>query len=128
MSIIKLMESKEDLFSAKGVTKEDIEKVEERLGTVFASDYKEYLMTFGAASVNGHEFTGIISSDRLDVEKVTLRERDKNEKVPKDLYVIEDVGIDKVLVWQNAKGELFQTIGDNAPQRMKETFAEYIDS
>ena len=128
MNIVEAMKSKEDLFFGKGATSEEIRTAEERLGVSFAPDYKEYLKAFGIASVNGHEFTGLISSDRLNVVVVTLCEREKNGNVPKDLYLIENVGIDQVLVWQNEKGELFQTIGVSAPQRMKETFVEYIDS
>ena len=127
MSIIDYFRSRSDLEYLGGVTAEKIEQAEIRLGLVFSSEYRDYLLEFGLVSVDGHELTGIVDSPRLNVVDVTETERKRNKNVPDDLYVIEDLGIDKVFVWQNSKGELFQTIGDSAPKKMEKDLIKYLD-
>ena len=57
--IIDEMQHMEDLLSGNGVTVEEISNAEMQLGIVFADDYKQYLIGYGIAVVNGHELTGL---------------------------------------------------------------------
>lgn len=100
----------------------------EEPGLKFNKEYKLFLKEYGAVSANGHEFLGICDSKRLNIIERTLEARKKNNSIPTDLYLIEDIGIDKMLTWQNAEGQLFQTVGKGVPERLETTLCEYVDS
>ena len=128
MDIIKALKLKEDLFALQGATDAEIAAAEANMGLTFSDEYIQYLKEFGVASADGHEFTGIISESRLNVVEVTKYEKQKNSNIPSDMYVIEDLGIDKVFVWQNSKGEVFQTVGDSMPEKIADSMAGYLNS
>lgn len=107
--IVLTLKRQEDLFFLKGVPEEQINYAEAKLGLKFSGEYRSYLLAFGVASANGHEFTGICNSPRLNVVDVTLEERKYNSNVPPDYYVVEQANIDGIVLWQKASGEIFQT-------------------
>lgn len=117
----------EDYTAVGGASTDQIKAAEEELGLVFSKEYKEFLKELGAACANGHEFIGICESNRLNIIERTLKEKKKNENVSEDMYLIEDVGIDKILTWQNAKGDLFQTVGKGEPELLNMTLTEYVE-
>ena len=117
----------EDFTAVGGASNEQIKEAEEELGLKFSKEYKEFLKEYGAACANGHEFLGICDSKRLDIVDATLKAKKKNETVSNDLYLIEDVGIDKILTWQNADGKLFQTVGKGAPELLEINLTEYVE-
>jgi hypothetical protein len=125
-NIIDVFKSFEDFVSINGASDEEIEKAQQALSVIFAEDYREYLRTFGAASANGHEFTGIIKSKRLNVVEATKNAKTKIPGVSKELYLIEDTGIDQILTWQDTAGKLYQTIGAGNPEMLKKSFADYV--
>lgn len=127
MNIVELMKSFEDFDSLEGATQAEIIEAEARLKLSFSAEYREYLTSYGVASMNGHELTGIVKAPRLNVVDVTLNEREKNSNDLSNLYVIEDLGIDKIIIWQNSDGDLFQTVGDSAAQKMAKTFEQYLE-
>ena len=110
-----------------GASYEDIHLAEQALGLQFAADYRQYIAEFGAASFDGHELTGICTSTRLNVVKVTQNERKNNVFALLDWYVIEQTGIDSITIWQNSKGEVFLTIPYGRPQKICNSLAEYIN-
>lgn len=117
----------EDYTAIGGVSIEQIKSAEEELGLVFSKEYKEFLKEHGVACANGHEFLGICDSGRLNIIDGTLKAKKKNENIPEDMYLIEDVGIDKIMTWQNAKGELFQTVGKEKPEKLEIKLCEYVE-
>lgn len=121
---IKLLE---DLFYAGKTTDEQIRSAEERLGVKFATDYKEYVKEYGVITYYGHELTGICRGKRLDVCKITVEEREDNLQIPLDFYVLEQLNIDGVVVWQNSKGEVFETIVGRKVKKICESLLEYIE-
>lgn len=98
-----------DFYSLKGVSAEEIAGAEDALSLKFSKEYCDYLSEFGVVSANGHEYTGVCTSSRLSVVDVTLYEREHNPGVTSDWYVIEQANIDGIVIWQNEKGEIFQT-------------------
>ncbi|MGL5916755.1 MAG: SMI1/KNR4 family protein, partial [Culicoidibacterales bacterium] len=44
----------------------------------------------------------------------------------KDMYVIESLGIDGIIIWQNSKGEVFQTIPNGEPEKIHNSFESYL--
>ncbi len=116
----------EDFTALGGVDNVSIEKAEIRLGLKFSKEYKEFLREHGAACANAHEFFGICRFKRLNIVEETIKAREENPNVPKNLYYIEDVGIDKIRTWQDESGQLFQTVGNGIPKRMELTLCEYV--
>jgi hypothetical protein len=127
-TIVETMESLPDLCPSSGASIADIKSAERHLGVSFAREYYDYLSRFGNASVNGHELTGISVSDRINVVSVTLAERIRNPNISKDLYVVEQTGIDRIVVWQDSKGAVFQTIPGCKPEKLCMSLSEYVSS
>lgn len=109
-----------------GVSEVDINKAEKALGLKFAEEYREYLSVCGIATADGHEFTGVGKSQRLNVIEVTNEHRSKNENIPDDLYVIEDLSIDKIVIWQSVSGAVYQTVGNNNPEKISKSLCEFL--
>jgi hypothetical protein len=105
--IITIISGLKGLVSLQGASKEIIAAVEQRLGLTFAEDYAAYLEKYGVISAWHIELTGIIDSKRLNVVDVTLEERQRNQ-LPQDLYVIEDTGIEGIMIVQNRSREIFE--------------------
>jgi hypothetical protein len=125
--IIKALQAKTDLLSGKGSSEELIKKAEEILNIKFADDFRAYLLHYGIVAFDGHELTGIYSSTRLDVTKVTISERQKNTVVPTNMYVIEQANIDGIIVWQSSEGDIYETIMNSEPIKVCQSLVEYIN-
>jgi hypothetical protein len=128
MASITEIENLDHFYAASGVDKEEVYKAESTLALTFSKDYHQYLLHYGIASANGHELTGLIESPRLNVTAVTNEEREFNPKAPKDMYVIENVGIDCMVAWQNKTGAVFVSIGVEEPIFAFPSLLEYIKS
>ncbi|MDR2384035.1 MAG: SMI1/KNR4 family protein [Tannerella sp.] len=122
--IITVMSGLKDLVSLKGASKETIASYEQRLGLSFAKDYTTYLEKYGLASARHLELTGITDAKRLDVVDVTLAERQRNQLLP-DMYVIEDTGIEGILILQNQKGSVFEW-NNSQTKKIYNCLADYV--
>lgn len=109
-----------------GVSDALIEKAEFMLNVRFSNDYKEYLRVHGTASVDGHELTGIHSSKRLNVVDVTLSEKKHKHDIPHDWYVVEQTHIDGIVIWQNEKGDIYQTCPGYPPLKIADSIIGYL--
>ncbi|NHM16219.1 cell wall assembly/cell proliferation coordinating protein, KNR4-like protein [Eggerthellaceae bacterium zg-887] len=127
-SVVETMRLLPDFYPAKGASAEDIDIAEERLKLTFSDEYREYIKAFGDASANGHELTGISDSARIDVVSVTLAERARNPGVPTELYVVEQTHVDRIAIWQDAHGSIYQTIPGGKPEKIYESLSAYIVS
>ena len=121
------MRRKPNFYAEKGVSEMQVEQAEQALGLKFAPDFKECLLEFGAFSIGGHELTGFSADPYLDVVKVTLDNRKKNE-AGKNLYVIEEAHIDGIVIWQDADGAVYQTMPKSEATKIASSLAEYIDA
>ena len=104
-----------------------IHAAEEELCLSFSKEYTDYLLVFGCATIYGHEFTGICTTPQLNVVSDTIEQKALNNAIPKNMYVLEDLRIDGIVIWQNSKGEIFQTAPYGSPQKICNSFAEYLD-
>ncbi len=116
----------DDLFTAKGVDKQSVADAESALSLKFAKEYIEYLEECGVASADGHEFTGLIDSKRLNVVDVTKAAKLKDGGIPQDFYVVEELQIDGIVIWQSESGKVYMTAGDGLPEMINDSLAEYI--
>lgn len=126
-SIVDKLKKYEDYVAIGGASEKQIANAEHTLNLRFNDEYREYLAECGTASVNGHEFTGVCQSKRLNIVDATIEAKQKNPNVPDDLYLIESLGIDRIMIWQNENGELFQTTGRSDPERLNITLVDYIN-
>jgi hypothetical protein len=126
--IIQTIQALPELISLKPAPASEISDAERQLGLRFADEYKEYVGAFGAILADGVELTGIAKAESRNVVAVTERERTLNPDVPGDLYVVENTGIDGVIVWQNEKGLVFRTAPHMPPMEIAGSLAEYIAS
>lgn len=119
------LRKQKNLRHSTGASRDEVVRAEMELGLSFFSDYREYLTEFGIASANGHEFTGLCASPRLNVVSVT-RDQRKRHAVPNDFYVVEEAGIDDIVVWQASSGELYQTVPGREPILFGRSLSELL--
>lgn len=121
-----LLKKSEDFVSVNGAEETEIAAAEEALSLRFAKDYKEYLAAYGAASADGHEFTGLIKSPRLNVVDVTKKERERNTHASERFYVVEECLIDGIIIWQTGTGEVYQSVGSGALKKAYDSLTDYF--
>lgn len=127
MNLVEKIQRISPLYCVGGVSSDKIKESETILNLSFSEEHRQYLVTFGEVSFNGHEFTGITLIERLHVVNVTLEERKNNPKVPPNMYVIEQANIDGIVIWQSENGEIYQTMPNVEPIRLCDSLSEYID-
>ena len=125
-NIVDIIKSKRGLISGDGVSESRIVEMEEALGLSFAPSYREYLLNFGIAAFGGHELTGITRSNHVNVLEVTKEEKLLNKEVPDDFYVIENAGIDGIIIWQSSSGEIYRTDMMSEPREIYDSLERYL--
>ncbi len=125
-NIVEILRSKPGFVSLKPAATQQVEEAEKKLQLRFSGDYRNYVLNLGAVSFYAHELTGVCASSRLNVADVTMKERGYTPSVPADWYVVEQLHIDGIVVWQSADGAIYQTVPNAVPQRISGSLAEYI--
>lgn len=127
--ICKTIASMNSLKITGEVSNELIINAQSDLGLSFAVEYKKYLSEFGVASFEGHELTGISSIKRLDVVDVTKNNREHINDMVKDMYVVEEINIDGIVIWQDVTGCIYETCpGCEKPKPIYNSLVEYLES
>ena len=114
--------------SIGGVGLDEVAKAESDLDVTFSDEYKDYLIEYGEATCLGHELTGICSNNRLNVVDVTEDAKQNGYHVPDGYYAIEDIHIDSMVFFQNAKGEIYSIQPGNEPIFQYESLRDYLSS
>lgn len=125
-NIVKTIQSLPNLLPLKKATSKDITDAELQLRVSFAEEYKEYLNAFGAIMADGIELTGIAKAEYRDVVAVTKQEWELNNNVSHSMYVIENTGIDGIIIWQDKSGTIFQTSPNSQPKEVAKSLVEYV--
>lgn len=126
--IIENIEKLQDVIKLNASNEEQIDNAEKALNLKFASEYREYLRTYGAIIADGIELTGIAKSKTRDVVAVTLEERKINSGIPNNFYVVENIGIEGIVIWQNEIGDIYETSPNNKMKKIYNSLADYIMS
>lgn len=113
--------------SLDGVSEKQIDDAAKTLELLFADDYRDYLLAFGVASVEGHEFTGICDSKRLNVVDVTRAARSITPGLPQNWYVLEEANIDGIIIWQSSSGEVYRTQPGREAVKIAHSICDYLD-
>ncbi|MEG1331841.1 MAG: SMI1/KNR4 family protein [Eubacterium sp.] len=125
-TIIECIGKLKNLSYLEPVSMTQINDAESNLGLTFSEEYKAYIGKYGCISAKGIELTGICPSKRLNVIDVTNNERKIDTEFPKDMYVIENIAIDGILLLQNKQGEVFEKCIGEKPVKKYGSIAEYI--
>lgn len=120
-----------DAFKRKrftgGIVCSVIEKAEKELNISFSAEYHELLQKYGSLCVKGEEFLGI-DIDNYDVVKATKEARSASNSFPQDMYVIENMAIDGILLLQKTTGEIY-TYQPNLPiHKVSNSLADYLST
>lgn len=107
-NLIKAIEERFKLYRTRGASAELIAEAERQLNISFADDYKEYLSLFGALSFGATELTGLNIDSYANVVSVTLKEVQRNKSFPKGSIVLENVGMEGLLILQKEDGEVYE--------------------
>ena len=124
--IVEVINSLEDVIHGKNIKESDIIKAESALGVQFSDDYRRYIKAFGCMAIGSREFTGISKLANYYVVSITTSQRKYITDTPSDWYVIEQLNIDGIVIWQSASGEVFQTSPNTEPKKICDSFADYI--
>lgn len=124
--IIDVINELPELMSIGAADKVQIEIAEKELGIKFAEEYKEYLQEFGAILADDIELTGISKSKNRDVIYVTKREWELNCKVSHSMYVIENISIDGIIIWQDGSGKIYESTPKNDVKLIADSLVEYL--
>ena len=125
-SILEIIASQPGLVHLEAATVNQIDNAQKELSLRFSKEYCDYLSKYGVASFESHEMTGICASDRLNVVSITKRKKKENAEIPNGWYVVEDLDIDDVIIWQDERGTVYQTIGGKNMQKIASSLAEYL--
>lgn len=125
--IVDIINNLPDLLPLKAASDIDIKDAEIQLRVSFTDEYKEYLSSFGAIMADGIELTGIAKSAHRSVVIQTKQERELNPKVPNTMYVIENTGVDGIIIWQDSNGEIYQTAPGAEPKKIADSLIDYLD-
>lgn len=109
-NLIKKIEEKFKVYKTKGASDELIAEAERQLNLSFADDYKEYLSLFGAISFGSTELTGLNIDSYANVVSVTVKEVQRNKSFPKGFIVLENTGMEGLLMLQKNDGEVYEWI------------------
>ena len=121
-----MIRKSDDYYSLNPVDIQQVKNAEDALSVAFAEDYKEYVKEFGAVSFDGHELTGICESKRLSVVLSTERARQFYANFPPNMYVIEELQFDHVLIVQDATGTVYSYGPSDKCERIASSLEEYL--
>lgn len=126
--IIDVINGLENLLPLKPAMIEDVENIEIELALPLAEEYKEYLLKYGAIMADDVELTGVAKSKNRDVVQITQREWAANNKIKHNLYVVENIGIEGIIIWQDSLGKIYESSPNNSAKQIANSLAEYLES
>lgn len=126
--IIETINSLKNLLALKPASEEDVENIEIELALPLSQEYKEYLLKFGAIMADDIELTGFAKSKNRDVVQVTKREWGANKNINHKMYVVESLGIEGIIIWQDVSGAVYESRPNHSVIKIADSLAEYIDS
>lgn len=126
--IINVINSFENILSLKPASIVDVEGIEIELALYLAEEYKEYLLEFGAVIADDLELTGFAKSKNRDVVQVTKREWEANDEIKHNMYVIENLGIEGIVIWQDSSGIVYESKPNQFAKKIADNLSEYLVS
>lgn len=108
-----------------GCSEGDIQRAEKILRLKFPDEYREYMLEFGSITFKGVELTGLNITGHLNVVDATLQERKFNPDFPKNIFIIENLGIDSIFIVGDEKGSIYKLQYDKMI-KISSSFTKYL--
>ncbi len=124
--IIDVVKNLSELLATGAADSISIDDAEKELELKFAAEYKEYLAEFGSVLADDVEITGIAKSKNRNVVVVTKREWELNPQVEHNLYVVENLAVDGIIIWQDESGKVYESSPNKKTQKVADSLAEYL--
>lgn len=124
--IIEKINKIEKLYHTEGCSFKQIKEAQLELGITFPDEYIDIIKKYGAISFYGTEWTGLNVGGYLNVVFATKQEREMNSAFPLDCFVLENQGIDGLIVICNEKGEVF-SIQYSKIEKIYSSISDYLD-
>lgn len=126
--IITYIDSIEDKINTIGANETAIEYAQIALGLRFNEEYIDLLKCYGCILLKGETIFGIAKNKAYDVVTNTIEEKRFYPDIPKDMYVVSSLGIEGILILQNADGLIFQFVPSYAPKLIFDSLLDYLKS
>lgn len=124
--IIEKINKIEKLYHTEGCSFKQIKEAQLELGITFPDEYIDIIKKYDAISFYGTEWTGLNVGGYLNVVSATKQEREMNSAFPLDCFVLENQGIDGLIVICNEKGEVF-SIQYSKIEKIYSSISDYLD-
>lgn len=115
-----------ELLATGAADSTSINNAEKELGLKFATEYREYLEAFGSVLADDVEITGIAKSKNRNVVTVTKREWELNPQVEHNMYVVENLAIDGIIIWQDETGNIYESMPNKVVKKVADSLADYV--
>lgn len=125
-SIVEKINKIDKLYHAKGCAYNQIKEAQEALGITFPEEYMDIVKEYGAISFYGTEWTGLNVDDYLNVVSVTKQEREMNSDFPAGYFVLENQGIDGLMVICNEEGQVF-SLQYSKVEKIHDSISGYLE-
>lgn len=109
----------------KGVSDQEISVAEQKLGMSFPKTYREILSTFGSVDIGSDEIFGLGVEGYSNVVETTLKERDLVKGELDSYIVIQNLGIDGILIVVDKNDNVYEYKNGDFKNLLSST-AEYI--
>ncbi|WP_454953536.1 SMI1/KNR4 family protein [Fusobacterium hwasookii] len=124
--IIEKINKIEKLYHTEGCSFKQIKEAQQELGITFPDEYIDIIKKYGTISFYGTEWTGLNVEGYLNVVSTTKQEREMNSAFPLDCFVLENQGIDGLIIICNEKGEVF-SIQYSKIEKIYSSISDYLD-
>lgn len=125
-AIIEKIKKIDKLYHAKGCTTKQIMEAQKELGLTFPDEYVDIIKEYGTISFYGTEWTGLNVDEYLNVVSVTKQEKEMNNAFPADCFVLENQGIDGLIVIANEAGQVF-ILQFSKIEKIHDSISSYLD-
>lgn len=121
--IEEIKQSDVDIY--KGVSDQEISDAERKLGMSFPKTYREILSAFGSVDIDSDEIFGLGVEGYSNVVETTLKERDLAKGALHSFIVIQNIGIDGILIVVDKNDNVYEYKNGDFKNLLSST-AEYI--
>ena len=104
----------------------EIAAAEQDLGLSFSDDYRQFLRQVGGCVWAGHEITGLVKDDYLNVVSATRAQRRLNPEVYRSWYVLENTRNEGIIIWQDQDGSVYLTQRGTNPLKLASSLPGYL--
>lgn len=124
--IISKINGIEDLWKAGGCTEQQFAEAQRALDLTFPPEYSVYLREFGCIDFFATEWTGLNIEGNCNVVNATKQEQETNENFPEKMFVLENAGIDGIIIAVDEAGAVFKVQYEKT-EKIYDSISDYLD-